>query len=268
MTLKEGISRCRKHLEKNQRILWISFQSNLLTDTADVSEGFKNEFKQVKKSLASHGWLLPTLNVNMRNQRNIARVKVESDKANFYQMQYLLPLLNDNTLLVGEVPVEVKLEKRFWENQKHRVFKYVIDQMNEKNDKNILFLLSQDAKIEDVAGILKTISNSTVLMYPIVKDKKLGEANVKAFIEDSNIILVTHDELFNGCETSKVVYIKMGDLNILRDIKSSIRRAIEHLIIVNVTDNSPYGYYFERVKQNTDYDIFFNPLQRGKCTFL
>ena len=70
--VKKFLSRCREYLEKSQRTLWIAFQSNVFTDTAKVIKGFTEEFEQTKTTLANRGWLLPSLNINMRNQKNIA----------------------------------------------------------------------------------------------------------------------------------------------------------------------------------------------------
>ena len=70
--LKEFIERCRGHLKSDSNLFWVALQSNQMADLSNVEDDFKKALDEMKKDLSMNGWVLPTLETNMRNQINIS----------------------------------------------------------------------------------------------------------------------------------------------------------------------------------------------------
>ena len=96
--LQEFIKRCRGHLKSDSNLFWVALQSNQLADTSYVEGGFKEELKLMKKDLTKNGWILPTLEANMRNQVNISNINVKGTDGTAYKMQFSINKLKSGKL--------------------------------------------------------------------------------------------------------------------------------------------------------------------------
>ena len=109
--IQHFLSKCRQHLQGKKKFFWISFQSNVLVDTAlyMLIEDFNMAFKDLKKNLSSNGWLLPNLNANMRNQKNIYNISIKgSSRSRTDTCNTAISRLRIGSTVVGELPFLVK----------------------------------------------------------------------------------------------------------------------------------------------------------------
>ena len=87
-------------------MFWVALQSNQLADAGVVEDGFKESLEDMKENLIASGWIIPTLEANMRNQINISNIKVEIDsKLSINKMQSSINKNKPGSNVVGEVPV-------------------------------------------------------------------------------------------------------------------------------------------------------------------
>ena len=173
--LLEFIKRCRGHLKSDSNLFWVALQSNLLADTAfSVKDGFKEELESMKEEFKKNGWILPTLEANMRNQINISNINVDSSYTHRYKMQSFINKLQSGTNVVGEVPVLIKLKnKDDWDKKKHLVLNHCIQEMEKKDNKNVVVLFDEDYYFKDVGKDLKRlIKDKTIVEYPSSKQNK------------------------------------------------------------------------------------------------
>ena len=174
--LIEFLTRCRQQLKSKDNLFWVSLQSNSLADLNFENKDFKNAFQEMKEEMKRNGWILPTLNANMRNQVNIANVQVEPETNTAYEMQSSVEKLKSGLSLIGEIPTLFKIEVRDWNEKKEQVIKHCIEVMSQKSEKNIVVLWDDDRFFQDVADDIKTL----------IKDKKLllihsKKAKIKEF---------------------------------------------------------------------------------------
>ena len=229
--LLEFSKRCRGHLKSDSNLFWVALQSNQMADTSGVEDDFKEELKHMKEELTKNGWILPTLEANMRNQINISNINVESTGG--CEMQSSINKLRSGTNVVGEVPVLIKIRNQDdWNKKKDAVLKHCIQEMEKKDNKNVVVLFDRDSYFKDVGKDLKRlIKDKTIVEYPASKqDKQKGISNVKDFIEKDNHVLVTESRYFNGCEASNIIFLTNGQ----EGVRNGLLRAVKNIICVQV----------------------------------
>ena len=110
-------------LGSDSNLFWVAFQSNLLADLGYVGEDFQKAFKETKEELEKKGWILPTLEVNMRNQVNIANIEVEKGIGG-YDMQSSINKLPSASSVVGDVPSHFNIKSRDdWNKKKEEILR-------------------------------------------------------------------------------------------------------------------------------------------------
>ena len=97
---KQFILRCREYLRDGSKLLWISFQSNILVDTDMVDNKFKSALDEMKEELVKSGWIIPVLRYNMRNQINISNIVVDGDD-NSFKMQGAIEKTTSGSTILG-----------------------------------------------------------------------------------------------------------------------------------------------------------------------
>ena len=228
--LTEFLTRCRQQLKSDENLLWVSLQSNLLADLSIVDTDFQNALEEMKEEMKMNGWILPTLNFNMRNQVNIANVQIEKGTS-FVEMQYSIEKLKSGTSLIGEIPILFKVHNRNWDKKKDEVLKHCIELMSQKSDKNIVILWDNDSVFKDIADDIKrVIKDKTVVSYPSKQSKKEGISNVKQFVEKSDRILVTQDYYFNGCESANAIFLYCGS----GGIRNGVLRGVQNILCIQL----------------------------------
>ena len=231
--LKNFIKRCRSYLKSDSNLLWVALQSNQLADTAfNVQADFKEELKTMKMDLKKSGWILPTLKTNMRNQINISKINVEGTPG--YDMQTCIKKLKAETNLVGDIPIFIKVNyKSDWNKKKNTILKYCIEEINKKDNKNIVILFDDSDGFKDIGKDLKgLIKDKTIVEYPLKQDKVKGISNVKDFIEKDNHILVTPQRYFNGCEASNIIFLSHFE----QGMRNSLLRGVKNITCVKVAN--------------------------------
>ena len=211
-------------------MFWVALQSNQMADVSGVEDGFKEELEEMKEELKNCGWILPTLEANMRNQINISNINVESYV--IYKMQSSINKLKAGTNIVGEVPVLFKIkDKDDWKKKRDAVLKHCFQEMDKKDNKNVVVLFD-DSMYKDVGkDIKRLIKGKTVVEYPPSnQDKQKGISSVKDFIEKDNHILVTKNRYFNGCEAANIIFLTYGRPG----VRNSLLRGVQNIICVQV----------------------------------
>ena len=230
--LTEFLTRCRQQLKKEENLFWVSLQSNLLADVSEVGDEFENAILGMKEEMKRSGWILPTLKANMRNQVNIANVQVEKSDGS-YRMQSSIEKLASGSSLIGKIPIVYKVKYCDWNEKKDIVLKHCTDLMSQKNEKSIAVLWDWDYTFGDVADDIKrVIKDKKVVAYPSKRSKEEGISNVKQFVEESDHILVTRNQYFNGCESANVILLTLGGN---KGIRNSVLRGVQNIICVKVT---------------------------------
>ena len=230
--LKEFIKRCQGHLKIDSNLFWVALQSNQMADTGIVQDDFKKELEAMKEEFKKSGWILPTLEANMRNQINISNINVESNSRSRYKMQSSINKLKAGTNIVGEVPVLFKIkDKDDWKKKRDAVLKHCFQEMDKKDNKNVVVLFD-DSMYKDVGkDIKRLIKGKTVVEYPPSnQDKQKGISSVKDFIEKDNHILVTKNRYFNGCEAANIIFLTYGRPG----VRNSLLRGVQNIICVQV----------------------------------
>ena len=83
--------------------------SNILIDARfDVGKDFRNSFLRFKEELSKEGWILPTLEYNMRNQVNINNIDIKTDIRG-QEKPISINKLGSGSSVVGEVPILFKV---------------------------------------------------------------------------------------------------------------------------------------------------------------
>jgi hypothetical protein len=202
----------------------------VLADLEGVQDGFEMAFKETKEELARNGCILPTLEANMRNQVNIANIKIVEGGEN--AMQSSINKLTPASSVVGEMPVIFNSKYGDWDNKKESILKHVINIMETKNTKNIAILHDETFKSEDIENTLKDkIEGKTIVTYPSsCKNKIQNIENVKKFCEQNNHILVTKNKYFDGCEASNVIFINFFEAG----VRHTLMRAVQNVIYIYV----------------------------------
>merc|ERR1712126_518556 len=151
---------------------WVALQSNALADTNDVQDGFKRALSKMKDDLTKNGWILPQLEYNMRNQINISNINVEGNAS--FQMQSSIQQLKSGTNIVGELPIYFKVRSESeWEEKKDNIMTYCVQEMNKKDNKNVVILHDDFSIFEDVGKDLKKlIKDKKVIEYPSNEGKQ------------------------------------------------------------------------------------------------
>ena len=216
----------------DSNLFWVAFQSNLLADLGYVGEDFQKAFKETKEELEKKGWILPTLEVNMRNQVNIANIEVEKGIGG-YDMQSSINKLPSASSVVGEVPSLFNIKSRDdWNKNKEKILRHCIEIIQKKSDKNIVILHDGDFPFKDLEITLKNaIKTKTVLTYPSSsQNKKQNVQNIIDFSQQNNHILITKNKYFNGCEACNLIYLKYGNSG----VRNSLMRAVQNVIYIHV----------------------------------
>ena len=229
--LTEFLKRCRQPLRNEENLFWVSVQSNVLADVSYVKEDFENALQEMKEEMKGNGWILPTLEANMRNQVNIANVQIEKSDRYVGEMQASITKLKSGTSLIGEIPILFKVND--WNKKKDKVLQHCIELMSQKSDKNIVVLWDDDIRFEDVADDIKrVIKDKKVIAYPSKQSKEEGISNVKQFVEKSDHILVTKQYYFDGCESANVILliVDYGE-----GLRNHVLRGVQNIICVQLT---------------------------------
>ena len=239
---QDFLTTCRIRATKDRNV-WISFQSNVFADKAQVTMDFKPKFEDMKYELTRLGWVLPELCSNMRNQKNISRVTVkgniEISKYRNIKMQDSITKLKSLSTVVGEVPTLVRIKKVDWGTKKTEVLKHVVDSMGKTNNNNLVILHDDEFKSRDIESEIKKITNKTIVTYPSPKNKQKSRRDIKNFVEKGNHILVTRDKFFRGSEASNVLHIITKLLLYTQgNVRSSFMRAVEELFVIQVITGS------------------------------
>ena len=236
--LIEFLTRCRQQLKNKANLFWVSLQSNLLADLSSVQNDFKTAVQEMNEELKMNGWILPSLQANMRNQVNIANIQIDRRENSGWdgEMQSSIDKLPSGSSLVGEIPVLFRLKLSDWNEKKDEVLKHCVDLMSQKSDKNIVVLYDSDYVFKDVADdIQRVIKDKKVVAYPLKQSRKSGILNIKQFVEESDHILVTENKYFNGCESANVIFLFWGD----EGIRNSLLRGVQNMICIQLT--ASYG---------------------------
>ena len=103
----------------------------------------------MKKDLAEAGWVLPQLELNMRNPINISNIVINTfvpiDK-----VQNSINRLRSGTNVVGEVPIFIDAhEYGFWMTKKDEILSFCIEEISKKDKKNIVVLCDNDMYFKD-----------------------------------------------------------------------------------------------------------------------
>ena len=218
------LSECRGYLEGNEKFLWISFQSNVLVDTSSfmIVEEFNEGYKNLKKTLLSEGWLLPNLNANMRNQKNIYNISVKgTSRSKTDACNTALERLKIGSTVVGELPTLLKI-KRWpdWDERKREILNYSINLIDQQSDRNIIMLHDLNFSTRDIEYALKEVQTSkTILSYPCNGNKDQDRRSFQDFCEKKNHLLITKDKYFNGCEAPNVIYVTEGGFGVRNPLK-------------------------------------------------
>ena len=229
--LTKFLTKCRQLLKNEENLFWVSLQSNLLADLKFVTEDFEKSLQEMKEEMKGCGWILPTLNANMRNQVNIANMEVKAGKYS-REMQYSIAKLKSGTSLIGEVPILYQIKSSDWDKKKDKVLKHSIEMMSQKSEKNIVVLWDNKILFEDVAyDIKKLIKDKNVVAYPSKQSQEEGISNVKQFVEKSGYILVTEGKYFNGCESANVIFLTATE----QGIRNSVLRGVQNILCVQLT---------------------------------
>ena len=204
-------------------------QSNQLAVTSLVEDAFKDALNAMKEDLTKDGWILPQLESNMRNQVNISNINVEGSA---YQMQSSIQKLKSGTNIVGELPIHFKVSRiSEWKKKKDQILNHCIQEMNKKDNKNVVILYDSDSWFKDVGKDLKRlIKDKTVIEYPSNEGRQKIIQNIKDFIEKEDHILFTKTDYFNGCEASNIVYLSHSG----GGIRNSLMRGVKNLMLVDV----------------------------------
>ena len=127
-----------------------------------------------------------------------------------------------------------------WDKKKDAVLKYCIQEMEKKDNKNVVVLFDGYSPyfhngyslFKDVGKDLKRlIKEKTIVEYPSLnQNKQNGISNVKDFIEKDNHILVTKNRYFNGCEASNIIFLSCNNFG----VRNSLLRAVKNIICVGV----------------------------------
>ena len=225
--LQDFIKSCRKKLIGDSNLFWVVLQSNQLADTDIVQEDFNKAYKDMKEVLRNDGWILPQLELNMRNQINISNIRVEGHGV--YPMQSAIPKLESGTTIVGELPILLKVSN-FREN-KDQILTHCVQEMNKKDKKNTVIVYDYDYDFKYVGKDLKRLlKDKTVIEYPSNKGKKKDLSNIKDFVEKDDHILFTKRNYFNGCESSKIIYLNYGAAG----QRNVLMRGVKDVILVEV----------------------------------
>ena len=196
-----------------------------------VKDDFQKAFQETKEELEKKGWILPTLEVNMRNQVNIANIKVEKgDSA--YNMQSSINKLPSASSVVGDVPSLFNIKIDVWNKRKEEILKHCIELIEKKSDKNIVILHDDYYGFEDLEKTLKSaVKDKTILTYPSPSQtKKQSVQNVIDFSQQNNHILVTKHKYFNGCEACNLIFLCFNPLG----TRNSLMRAVQNVICIQV----------------------------------
>ena len=227
--LAEFLKRCRQQLKKENNLFWVSLQSNLLADLAYVEKDFENAVREMQDELKESGWILPKLKANMRNQVNIANVKIQKG-TNIYKAQSSIEKLKSGTSLIGEIPILFKVEGNDWIKRKHKVLKHCIDLMCQKSDNNIVVLYCFQGQRTIADDIKSVIKDKKVVSYPSKQSKEDGISSLKQFVEKSNYILVTQKDYFNGCESANIIFLSSS----FGDVRNSALRGVQNTICIQL----------------------------------
>ena len=220
-------------LARDSNLFWVAFQSNVLADLNRAKDNFKNAFQQTKEDLSRKGWILPTLDANMRNQVNISNISVGEGSGN-HAMQSSINKLPSGSSIVGEVPLLVQIEQSNWGQKKEGLLKKCMERMEqskaESNNKNVVILL--DSPPRDIEKALKNvIKNKTIVRYPSsCGSKKQSIDNVISFSEQNNHILVTESKYFDGCEASNLIFVSWFP----DGVRNNVMRAVQNLICIQL----------------------------------
>ena len=226
------LSKCRQHLQGKKKFFWISFQSNVLVDTAlyMLIEDFNLAFEDLKQNLSSNGWLLPNLSANMRNQKNIYNISVKgSSRSKTDTCNTALSRLRIGSTVVGELPFLVKIKRHHWPEKETEILNHCVELIDQKTDRNIIILHDASFPSPDIENSLKEVlRNKIVLSYPCPGNNEQGIRNFQDFCEKKNHLLVTQVKYFNGCEAPNVIYLADGGFG----IRNAMLRAVERLVCV------------------------------------
>ena len=74
----------------------------------------------MNEELKMNGWILPSLQANMRNQVNIANIQIDRRENSGWdgEMQSSIDKLPSGSSLVGEIPVLFRLKLSDWNEKK------------------------------------------------------------------------------------------------------------------------------------------------------
>ena len=267
---EEFIVKCKSLLASDSNLFWVAFQSNVLADMqVNVQDDFQKAFKETKEELEKKGWILPTLEANMRNQVNIANINVEGNSVYARKMQSSINLLPSASSVVGEIPSLVNIESEDWDAKKEELLRHCIEKIQQKSDKNIVILHDDHPYFKDLEKTLKkVIKNKTILTYPspfqnkpknvqirtlknVIKNKqnlrypspsqnkKQNVQNVLDFTIQNNHILVTKYKYFNGCEACNLIYLNSTSYS---GVRNPLMRASQNVILIQV------GVYCAKIK--------------------
>ena len=230
--IQHFLSKCRQHLQGNKKFFWISFQSNVLVDTAlyMLIEDFNLAFEDLKQNLSSNGWLLPNLSANMRNQKNIYNISVKgSSRSKTDTCNTALSRLRIGSTVVGELPFLVKIKRHHWPEKETEILNHCVELIDQKTERNIIILHDASFPSLDIENSLKEVlRNKIVLSYPCPGSNEQGIRNFQDFCEKKNHLLVTQVKYFNGCEAPNVIYLTDGGFG----IRNAMLRAVERLVCV------------------------------------
>jgi hypothetical protein len=229
------IVKCTSLLESDSNLFWVAFQSNVLADLSYVvKDDFQKAFNEAKEELQNTGWVLPTLELNMRNQVNIAKIQVEQGNSAFYKMQSTINKLESASSVVGEVPSLLDITPHDWKQKQDQILRHCIKMIQKKSDKNIVILHDDYSEFKNLGKTLQnTIKNQTTLSYPSPCQKKTKSIqNVLDFSLQNKHILVTEDKYFNGCEACNLILLNYRGSG----MRNTLLRAVQNLICIHVGD--------------------------------
>ena len=242
-TAKQFLLSCRALIGK-ENIFWASFKSDELLDMRNASGDFINAFKDMMSALSAKNIRVAVLSANMRNSSQIASVspRPANTGGNSGDVNKVIPKGIPVSTVMGERPIHIPLHRTNC-GKIPGVIKYAINLIDEQGKKPFVLLvddyLYKDTKFMDHVRrwIQEKLSQDINVRICVVPENVMIQSttDVDTFFTTLRIIddiLVCKGSLFVGMESANVIYLA----NSIDRPRSSILRAIENVIIINVFD--------------------------------
>ena len=223
---------------------WLSMQSNVETDAANVRKTFYTQRQKAIEDLKSKSFVVPSFTANMRNSSQISNIKFDT-KGSVYKMNNEIEKLTSS--VTGSTPILQHVNKEDIQQELTNLLNITFNRWdkNDENNTNAVVLFTKDSKIFDYNGIKKAFSKTKTtkqvnLFDPTNLSQIDRENNLRNFLNNNNQILVARQDLFTGCEASHIICLvdenrtSASGNNFMR---CSLLRAVANLAVISAVDN-------------------------------